>query len=454
MTISTLNPATEKTIKIFSEFSDKEIDKILNAVAKTSIDWQQTSVKSRSKCMRRAGKILKKKKNELAKLITTEMGKPIMQAIAEIEKCALVCEYYASNGSMFLADNDYPSDASNSFVQYKALGTILAVMPWNYPFWQVFRFAAPALVAGNTAVLKHASNVPKCALAIEKVFIDAGFPKNTFRTLLIPGKKTEKLLSDERIQAVTLTGSEKAGSKIAAKAGANIKKSVMELGGSDAFIVLPDADLERAVDVGIKARYQNTGQSCIAAKRFILDRNIANEFIERFVDKAKSLAQGNPLKDETYLGPMARKDLRATIHKQVNASLRSGAKLLLGGKINSRPGYYYPATILDQVRPGMRAYEEELFGPVTSMIRVRNIDEAIKIANDSHFGLGSSIWSKNNKKALKYAENLQAGATFINEMVKSDPRLPFGGIKKSGYGRELSEIGLREFVNIKTVYVK
>ncbi len=454
MTISTINPATEKTTKTYSEFNDKKLDKILKDVTRASIDWQQTSIRSRSKCMRRAGKVLKKKKNELAKLITIEMGKPITQAVAEIEKCAIVCEHYATNGNHILADNSYPSDATDSFVQYKPLGTVLAVMPWNYPFWQVFRFAAPALVAGNTAVLKHASNVPNCALAIEKVFIDSGFPKNVFRTILISGKGTEKLLSDERIHAVTLTGSEKAGSKIGAKAGANIKKAVMELGGSDAFIVLPDADLERAIEVGIKARYQNTGQSCIAAKRFILDECIADEFIERFVEKTKSLNIGNPQKEKTYLGPMARSDLRNTVHKQVNSSIRFGAKLILGGKISSRPGYYYPATILDHVKPGMRAYEEEVFGPVASMIRVRNIDEAIKLANDSRYGLGSSIWSRNTKKAKKYAENLQAGATFVNEMVKSDPRLPFGGIKKSGYGRELSELGLREFVNIKTVYIK
>lgn len=453
MTIFTINPATEKTVKIFTEYSDSKVNKILNKITRTSLEWQNRSVHARSKLIKRAGKYLLKNKHELAKIITLEMGKPISQAVAEVEKCSSVCEFYAEHGKIFLADNSYPTEASTSFVQYNPLGTVLAVMPWNFPFWQVFRFAAPALVAGNTAVLKHASNVPKCALAIEKVFTESGFPKNIFRTLLVSVKTIEKLLSDERIHAVTLTGSEKAGSKIGAKAGANIKKAVMELGGSDAFIVLLDADLEQAVEIGIKARFQNTGQSCIAAKRFILDDCIANEFIERFVEKAKNIKQGLPKQQDTYLGPMAREDLRNSLHKQVKDSLKLGAKLLIGGKITSRPGYFYPATILDHVKPGMRAYEEELFGPVASMIRVRDIEEAIKVANDTPYGLGSSIWSKNNKKALKCASRIQAGATFINEMVKSDPRLPFGGIKKSGYGRELSDLGIREFVNIKTIYV-
>ena len=454
MPIATINPATEKNVKTFIEYADSKVNKILNDVSVSSIDWQSLRVSSRAKLIRKAGNYLKNNCEDLADLMTLEMGKPIKQAKAEIQKCSVVCEYYAKNGKKYLVDTDYPSDASNSFVQYHPLGTVLAVMPWNFPFWQVFRFAAPALVAGNTVVLKHASNVPKCALAIEKVFIKAGFPKNVFRTLLISTNKTEQLLEDARIHAVTLTGSEKAGSKIGAKAGGKLKKAVMELGGSDPFIVLPDADIKKAVETGIQARFQNTGQSCIAAKRFILDNCIADEFIERYVQKAESLNQGDPRNVDTFLGPMARNDLRDSLHKQVLASIRSGAKLLTGGKISSRTGFYYPATVLDNIKPGMKAYKEELFGPVASMIRVDHIDEAIKIANDSSFGLGSSIWSKSNKKALKYAEKIQAGATFVNEMVKSDPRLPFGGIKKSGYGRELSDFGIREFVNIKTVYVK
>lgn len=454
MAIATINPVTEKCVKKFTEYSDKKVDKILTDVTAASMDWCDTSIRTRSRLMKRAAKHLRKNTQALATIITLEMGKPIKQAESEIEKCASVCDYYAENGKDFLADSHYQSDATESFVRYQPLGTVLAVMPWNYPFWQVFRFAAPALIAGNTAVLKHASNVPKCALAIEKIFSESGFPENILRTLLITGENTEKLLDDDRIQAVTLTGSEKAGSKIGARAGKNIKKAVMELGGSDAFIVLSDANIADAVEVGIKARFQNTGQSCIAAKRFILVESIAEKFIEQYIAKIEGLTQNDPMSENCDLGPMAREDLVGSLHKQVEDSVNSGAQVLIGGKLINREGFYYPATVLDNVQPGMRAYSEELFGPVASIIRVKDVEHAIKVANDSRFGLGSSIWTKSNKKAVKYSSQIHAGATFINEMVKSDPRLPFGGIKKSGYGRELSDLGIREFVNIKTVYMK
>ncbi|MDH5436607.1 MAG: NAD-dependent succinate-semialdehyde dehydrogenase, partial [Gammaproteobacteria bacterium] len=393
------------------------------------------------------------RKEELAQIITLEMGKLIGEARAEIEKCISGCEYYAEQGPVFLKDESIATDAGKSFVAYQPLGTVLAVMPWNFPFWQVFRFAAPALIAGNTAVLKHASNVPQCAIAIEKLFIEAGFPQGVFQTLLIPASLVSLVIEDPIIKAVTLTGSEAAGKKVASLAAVNLKKSVLELGGSDAFVVLEDADLDRAVKTAVMARFLNAGQSCIAAKRFIVVETIANEFIERFKCEVEKLTIGDPASETTTLAPMARHDLRDELHEQVQASLKKGAKVITGCLPEDHPGAFYQASILDGVVAGMRAWDEELFGPVASMIRARDEQEALTIANSSRFGLGGSVWTRDRDRGEHFARRLESGAAFVNSMVKSDPRLPFGGINASGYGRELSYHGMYEFVNIKTIWV-
>jgi succinate-semialdehyde dehydrogenase/glutarate-semialdehyde dehydrogenase len=382
------------------------------------------------------------------------MGKIAKEARAEVEKCALSCEFYAEHAAAFLQDEKIESDASTSYVAYLPLGTVLAIMPWNFPFWQVFRFAAPSLMAGNTALLKHASNVPQCALAIEEIFRKAGFPKGVFRALMTSATQAEKIIADPRIHAVTLTGSEAAGRRIAAAAGTQLKKSVLELGGSDAFIVLPDADLERAASVGVASRFLNCGQSCIAAKRFILVESIAESFIELFKHKAQALRLGDPAQESTELGPMARADLRDQLHRQVADSVTAGATFALHGGPAAGPGFFYEPTVIDHVAPGMRAYEEELFGPVAIMIRARDEEAAMRIANDNRYGLGGSLWTRDVKKGERLARRLQSGASFVNGLVKSDPRLPFGGIKASGYGRELSRLGMLEFVNAKTVWVR
>lgn len=454
MSIEVVNPATAEIIKVYEKHSQEETISILENTHEAFLSWKNESYAVKAKLMNKAAECLEKKEREYAQLMTQEMGKPILQAYSEIEKCAFVCRYYAKHAAIFLSDEEIKTDASKSYVSFQPLGVVLAVMPWNFPFWQVFRFLAPALMAGNGGVLKHASNVPGCALAIEEIIRQAGFPENIFRTLLIGSSDVEKVIEHPDIQAVTLTGSTPAGKAVASKAGAVLKKTVLELGGSDPYIILEDADLEKAVDICVKSRMINGGQSCIAAKRFIVVESRKKEFEDLFVARMKEQKMGDPLKEETDLGPQARHDLRDQLHKQVQKSIEDGAKLLLGGKIPDDKGAYYPPTVLTEVSKGMLAYSEELFGPVASIIPAKDEKDAIAKANDSVFGLGAAIFSKDKLKAERIAkEELQAGACFVNAFVRSDPRLPFGGIKESGYGRELASFGIREFVNIKTVYI-
>lgn len=452
--METINPATGERLKTFDTWNEAQVDSALAVAAAANPAWQATPFVERARLFRNIATELRHNTAHYAGIITLEMGKIVKEARAEIEKCAWGCEFYAENAEIFLRDEVIQTDASSSYVSYLPLGTVLAVMPWNFPFWQVFRFAAPSLMAGNTALLKHASNVPQCALAIEEIFRKAGFPKGVFQTLMISAAQAEKIIADPRIHAVTLTGSEAAGRKVAAAAGATLKKTVLELGGSDAFIVLADADLEQAVNVGIASRFLNCGQSCIAAKRFILVETIAEAFVEQFKHKVHALRLGDPTREETQIGPMARADLRDQLHKQVTDSVTAGTTFALHGGPAAGPGFFYEPTVLDHVRPGMRAYEEELFGPVAVVIRARDEEEAVRIANDNRYGLGATVFTRDVKKGERLARRIQSGSSFVNGMVKSDPRLPFGGIKASGYGRELSVHGIREFVNIKTMWVK
>ncbi|MCB9211678.1 MAG: NAD-dependent succinate-semialdehyde dehydrogenase [Ignavibacteriales bacterium] len=454
MAIETVNPATGKLVKTFKPFTNEKVDSIINETHSAFGKWRATSFAERKKLMLNAAKILKNEKEKYAKILTIEMGKPITQAISEVEKCAWVCEYYAENAESILKNEIIETDASESYVQFDPIGIVLAVMPWNFPYWQVFRFAAPALMAGNAGLLKHASNVPKSALAIEEVFQKAGYPKSIFRTLLINSNQVDNVIENPKVKATTLTGSEHAGSMVAAKSGKLLKKSVLELGVSDQFIILKDENLDEAIRTAVTARLLNNGQSCIAAKRFVVVKEIAKVFEEKFVEKMEEVKIGNPMDRETELGPMAREDLLLELHEQVVQSIKKGAKLLIGGKRLDRKGYYYPATVLANVKRGMPAYEDELFGPVASVIKVKNEEEAIKVANNTKFGLGASLWTRDFKKAKTLAKSIDSGSVFINGMVKSDPRLPFGGVKLSGFGRELSHYGIKEFVNIKTVWVK
>ncbi len=454
MTLETINPTTGERLKTFDVWNERQTDAALADAAAATGGWQTTAFAERARLFRNAAAELRNNATHYAGIITLEMGKIAKEARAEVEKCALGCEFYAEHAATFLRDEKIESDASTSYVAYLPLGTVLAIMPWNFPFWQVFRFAAPSLMAGNTTVLKHASNVPQCALAIEEIFRKAGFPKGVFRALMTSAAQAEKIIADPRIHAVTLTGSDAAGRKVAAAAGASLKKSVLELGGSDAFIVLPDADLEQAASVGVASRFLNCGQSCIAAKRFILVESIAESFIELFRHKVHALRLGDPAREDTGLGPMARADLRDQLHRQVADSVAAGATFALHGGPAAGPGFFYEPTVIDHVGPGMRAYEEELFGPVAIMIRARDEEAAMRIANDNRYGLGGSVWTRDVKKGERLARRLQSGASFVNGLVKSDPRLPFGGIKDSGYGRELSVHGIREFVNVKTVWIK
>jgi len=454
MPLETLNPANEESVKVFDEMTDKAVDEIISSCHKEFIEWRKLSYSHRKPYMLKAARILNEETERYAKILTLEMGKTITQARAEVKKCAWVCEYYAENTESILKEELIETDAAESFVQFDPLGIVLAVMPWNFPFWQVFRFAAPALMAGNGALLKHASNVPQSALAIEEIFHKAGFPENIFRTLMIGSSKVSRVIENPLVKATTLTGSEFAGKKVAETCGANLKKSVMELGGSDPFIVLENADIELASSTAVTARLLNNGQSCIAAKRFIVVESIYDEFETLFLKKMRSIKIGDPMDEETDLGPMAREDLMLELHEQVRRSVEMGATVILGGKPLEGKGYYYPPTIITNLIPGMPAYEDELFGPVASLIKVKNEDEAIRVANDSVFGLGASLWTSDINKAKLLATKIQAGSVFINGLVKSDPRLPFGGINISGYGRELSHYGIKEFVNIKTVWIK
>jgi succinate-semialdehyde dehydrogenase/glutarate-semialdehyde dehydrogenase len=454
MAIETINPATEELVKQFTAHSDDEVKLIIENVNKEFLTWKNKSFSERKILMLRAAEILKNEKKHYAEILTLEMGKPIKQAIAEVEKCAWVCEYYTENTESILQKEFIKTDASESYVQFDPIGIVLAVMPWNFPFWQVFRFAAPALMAGNAGILKHASNVPMSALAIEEIFHKAEFPKNIFRTLLIESKQVDAVIENSLVKATTLTGSEYAGSVVASKSGKMLKKNVMELGGSDPFIILADANLEEAVNTAVTARLLNNGQSCIAAKRFIVVEEIAKKFEEMFVKKMEATIVGDPMKNETELGPMAREDLLIELHEQITKSVDAGAKILTGGKRLERKGYYYAPTIISDVKKGMAAYEQELFGPAAIVIKVKDEEEAIFVANDTEFGLGASLWTSNIEKAKSLAKQIDSGSVFINGMVKSDPRLPFGGVKLSGYGRELSHYGIKEFVNIKTVWVR
>jgi len=448
-----INPATNELIKDYPEHSLRDIMEILGSVDAEFGSWRKTDFSTRSGLMRAAAQVLRKNSEKYAHTMAVEMGKLLKEGRAEIEKCAGGCEYYAENAKRFLADEPVVTDAARSLVVFQPLGTILAVMPWNFPFWQVFRFAAPALMAGNTAVLKHASNVPGCALQIEEVFNQAGFPANAFRSLLIGSRLVEDLIKDERIEAVTLTGSEPAGRQVAALAGQELKKTVLELGGSDPFIVLADADLSACLPVSVKARMINAGQSCIAAKRFIVEKAILKDFEEAQTGLMASLRVGDPLDPASEVGPLARPDLLTELHEQVQQSINMGARLLTGGKPVERTGTFYQPTVLSDVKKGMKVYDEETFGPVAAIIPVRNVEEAIAVANDSPFGLGGSVWSQDLDRAEWVARQIESGAVFINGMTKSDPRLPFGGIKRSGYGRELSHYGIKEFVNIKTIWI-
>ncbi len=448
-----INPATNEVIKEYKEHSDNEVKQILEQADIEYKKWRQTDFAHRAKLMHKAADILRDKKEEYGKLISMEMGKPVTEAKAEVEKCAWVCDYYADNASTFLDDEIIESDASKSFVAFEPIGVVLAVMPWNFPFWQVFRFAAPGLMAGNAGVLKHASNVPGSALAIEEVFREAGFPENLFRTLMISSKKVDSVIENERIRAVTLTGSEPAGAAVASTAGKLIKKTVLELGGSDPYIVLDDAEIPACVKTSVKSRMINTGQSCIAAKRFIVVESKLKEFEEQHTATMKELKMGDPLKEDTEVGPLAREDLVKDLEKQVNESVEKGAKVLLGGERPDSPGAYYMPTVLTNVKKGMPAYGEETFGPVTAIIPVKDVDEAVEVANDSEFGLGGAVWTRDLKKGEEVARRVFTGAMFVNGLTKSDPRLPFGGVKKSGYGRELSHYGIKEFVNIKTIWI-
>ncbi len=454
MLLETINPATEKMLTSYKTIGNKKITEIIRQVHSDFLEWKNVSIEKRKKLMLNVAQVLRNNKYRYAEILTLEMGKPITQAIAEIEKCAWVVEHYAKNAKTMLAKENIKTDAKESFVQFDPLGIILAVMPWNFPFWQVFRFAAPALMAGNAAVLKHASNVTMSALTIEEIFQKSGLPKNIFRTLLIASGQVKNVIKNPLVKAVTLTGSEYAGSKVAMESGKVLKKTVMELGGSDPFIILEDANLKDASSIAVTARLLNNGQSCIAAKRFIVVEKVYDKFLELFKRKMKAVVIGNPLKNETGLGPIARKDLLLELHSQVIQSVKKGAKILMGGKIIKRKGYYYQATILTNVKKGMPAYEQELFGPVASVIKVKNEKEAIYVANDTPFGLGASLWTENLSKAKELAKQIDSGSVFINGMVKSDPRLPFGGVKLSGFGRELSHYGIKEFVNIKTIWIK
>jgi succinate-semialdehyde dehydrogenase/glutarate-semialdehyde dehydrogenase len=452
--MKTVNPATGEEVATFRDHTPTEVEERLVRAQRAFALHRTTSFEERAARLRRAADILDSEKADWGAIMTLEMGKPIGAAIAEAEKCATACRFYADHGAQFLADESRETDAMRAFIRYLPIGPVLAIMPWNFPFWQVFRFAAPALMAGNVGLLKHASNVPQCALAIEDIFRRAGFTNGEFQTLLVESDRVESLIADDRIRAVTLTGSEAAGRAVGASAGRRIKKSVLELGGSDPFIVMPSADLERAIETAVKARTINNGQSCIAAKRFIVHERIADRFIDGFVARMQALVVGDPMDPATQIGPLATEKILTDLDAQVAKSVRAGARLRTGGKRLDRKGWFYPPTVLTDIPEEAPAFREEMFGPVAAVFRARDIDEAIAIANDSPFGLGSSAWTNDAEEQRIFIDEIEAGLTFINSMVASDPRLPFGGVKRSGYGRELDVAGIREFVNIKAVSIE
>jgi succinate-semialdehyde dehydrogenase / glutarate-semialdehyde dehydrogenase len=451
--MKSINPTTGNVIREYPEHTDIEVGKIVQKVHSAWKSWKETSFELRSGLMRKAAQNLRDNKEQYARLMTLEMGKLLRESMAEIEKCAWVCDYYAEHAVELLKDEIIESDASRSFVTFQPQGVILAVMPWNFPFWQVFRFAAPALMAGNAAVLKHASNVPRCALLIETIFHEAGFPDNLFRSLMIPAPGVEAVVANPLIVAVTLTGSEAAGSHVASLAGKHLKKTVLELGGTDPYIILADADLQAAVKTAVVARMLNQGQSCIAAKRFIVVASVMAEFEAAMKEAFVNLRIGDPLDIDTQVGPLARPDLVDEIEYQVNSSIAAGARLITGGHRPDRVGCYFTPTILGDVRKGMPVYTQETFGPVASLITAMDEDDAVSIANDSEFGLGGCVWTRDLERGERIARRVETGAMFVNGMTKSDPRLPFGGIKKSGYGRELGSYGIKEFTNIKTIWI-
>ena len=453
MTVASINPTTGETLETFAETTPAALERVLDQALAAYQSWSRCSYAQRAQAMREAGRLLRERKTQHARTMALEMGKPLMQGEAEAEKCAWVCDYYAEHAERFLADQPRETDASKAFVRFDPIGPVLAIMPWNFPFWQVFRFAAPALMAGNAGLLKHAPNVTRCALGIEAIFQEAGFPEGLFRALILSNEAAATVIADPRVRAVTLTGSDRAGSQVAEQAGRHLKKTVLELGGSDPFIVLEDADVALAARTAAEARLLNSGQSCIAAKRFIVVEPVADRFLDAFVAAMRTRRMGDPLAPDTQIGPQARQDLRANLHRQVEASVRRGAQLVLGGTLPEGPGFYYAPTVLAAVAEGMPAFDEEVFGPVAAVIRVKDESQAVRVASASRYGLGASVWTADSARGERLARELEAGSVFVNGLVKSDPRLPFGGIKRSGYGRELSEYGLKEFVNIKTVWV-
>jgi succinate-semialdehyde dehydrogenase / glutarate-semialdehyde dehydrogenase len=454
MAIATINPATAEMLRSFDPLTEMEIESKLERATEAFRFYRRMPFPERARLMMRAAEILETGSEDFGRLMTVEMGKPLRAAVEEEAKCGRACRYYAENAERFLADEAVTTNATRSFVHYQPIGPALAIMPWNFPFWQVFRFAAPALMAGNVALLKHSSNVPQCALTIEEIFRRAGFPIGTFQALLIGTDQVQRVVADDRVVAVTLTGSESAGSQVASIAGKHLKKTVLELGGSDPFIVMPSANLNEAIGTAIKARIINNGQSCIAAKRFIIAQEMADEFEHRFVEGMEMLKVGDPMDETTDIGPLATIDILDGLNEQVRRTVAAGARLLTGGKRLERPGNYYAPTVLTDIPKTSPAYHEELFGPVASLFRVKSLDEAIHLANDTTFGLASSVWTNNKQEQDRLIDEIEAGLVFINGMVASDPRLPFGGVKRSGYGRELSAHGIREFVNIKTVWVQ
>ena len=455
MVLKSINPANGQEIASYKEMTLEEVGAIIANVDSAYHEWRNTSFDHRATLLRRASELLQNRKEDLGRLMTLEMGKPFTQALAEVTKCATVCEYYADNAERILADQIIETDASKSYVAYRPIGIVFAVMPWNFPFWQVLRFAAPALMAGNVGILKHASNVQGCAKEIEKIFHDAGFPKNVFRILVISSKYVKDVINNPLVKAVTLTGSTPAGKAVASQAGNVLKKTVLELGGSDPYIILEDADLDQAITACMIGRFLNTGQSCIAAKRFIVVESILDEFRGKILQAMKNQKWGDPFDEDVNIGPMVNIWSRNEVHEQVIASIEKGAELLVGGEVPDVEGAFYPATLLDNVKPGMPAFDDEIFGPVASIIPVKDEAEAIRLANQTPFGLGSAVFTRDVEKGERIAANeIEAGCCFVNDFVRSDPRLPFGGIKESGYGRELFEMGIREFTNMKTVYIR